>query len=350
MLVQETGHRFGAASPSADGSGGEAVLLADMDGDGLVDLVSAIGPAVRIGRGNGDGTFQPPVLVPATDISGFGRYFAVGDLDGDGLPDLVYAGTYPYVRRNLGGLTFGPEVQLAGGYVPYPDLIDVDGDGDLDVVLGYDPSSSWGSAQLLVFLNDGHGNLGSATALDLPFAPESIAAGDVTGDGIPDLVVTNHLSDEVVVLRGLGGGAFDPAFTRTAVSHPSRPLIVDVTGDGKPDLVIGSWYPRWELRIYPGGQPGFATPIVIPVPVAPREILAVDVDSDGWKDLVVSGTGVAVLRAIPGGGLAAPVVYEGGSRSGLAAADLDGDLRPDVVLGTDGTFTGYVVLRNRCLP
>jgi DNA-binding transcriptional LysR family regulator len=87
----------------------------------------------------------------------------------------------------------------------------------------------------------------------------------------------------------------------------------------------------------------------VPLLNLPKDLIVVDVDSDGWDDLVVGGVDLAVLRTVPGVGLAAPVLYEGGDRIAWVAGDVDGDLRPDLVVS--GEWPGGVaVLRNRCIP
>jgi hypothetical protein len=355
VLVQEGCRRLAAASHVRDGNGGERVLLADMDGDGRVDLVAPRGAAIAIGRGAGDGTFQPPILIPTSEAS---PLVAVGDLDGDGLPEIVHAGTSAQLRRNLGGFAFGPEESLSGPSLPMPQLLDVDGDGDLDLVLAFEGTAlGYWDSPVEVRLNDGAGNLGGAVTLPrpsgilpaLPSERRGAAAGDLDGDGIADLAVSRWSAD-VTIFRGLGGGAFDPASATVSIRYPTPPVILDVTGDGVADLVVASHYPRFELRVYPGGRAGLGAPIVLPLDVVPLELLAVDVDSDGRKDLVVSGNGLAVFRSLPGGGLAPAAVYADGYRPGLAVADLTGDLRPDVVLGMGADVGGYAVLANRCLP
>lgn len=184
-----------------------SVAVADLNLDGRLDLAVAnnTGGLVPILLGNGDGTFAPAVSYPLGAANG--RSVAVGDLNGDGKPDLVVANLFPTgvslpfgvsVLLGDGAGAFGTATHYPTANFGFPENVsvrDLNGDGSLDVV------TSDGS----VWLGDGLGGFGPAVRLGLGAAnPNSVAVGDFNGDGMPDLAFGNGALDgNVIVLLNL---------------------------------------------------------------------------------------------------------------------------------------------------
>ena len=96
-------------------------------------------------------------------------------------------------------------------------------------------------------------------------APLDIVAGDVTGDGLLDLVTANRYDGTLTLLAGGGAGDFDDAVTLAAGDQPAGLVAADVSGDGLADLVFGD---NWNqvLSLYVAdGTGGFAGPTTVPV-------------------------------------------------------------------------------------
>ena len=200
MFRNHGGGRFEAvtgSAPTADSSQTAGASASDIDGDGDLDLfVSGRGLASALYRNDGHWRFTRLSDVPmATDpplVAGSVGH-GWGDYDGDGDLDLYMAFVYgerDRIFRNDGNGRF-THVRRTGpgrdpGYTFQPLWIDVDNDGDLDVIVG-----TWGSPAL-VYLNDGAGQLERTTLGDLgdidSFA-SSIAAADYDGDGDLDVVI-----------------------------------------------------------------------------------------------------------------------------------------------------------------
>ena len=184
------------------------VGVADLDGDGKVDLAVPAHPdrAVAILRGLGAGSFSPAKGSPLA-IARSAFFVALGDLDGDGKPDIAVA-TYSGSSANHSQ------------------------DG------------------LIVLLN--RGELRFTPAEGSPFAtgraPTSIALGDVNGDRVLDLAVSNLASGEVTLL--LGGKRLRPAAGSPfkVGRQPNAIALADLDGDGRADLVVGN--SENELRIF----------------------------------------------------------------------------------------------------
>ena len=164
----------------------------------------------------GDGTFAASIVVPVGAIPGF---VALGDLDGDLVPDVVTANPSSDNLSVVLGLGLGlgngvfftaaVAIEVDDGRQDLVALGDLNGDGVLDLVTA---SRNLTFDDVSVLLGLGDGTFGAARAFrvgdDLQDAPQSMAFGDLNGDGNLDVVAANPFSDEVSVLRGLGDGTF----------------------------------------------------------------------------------------------------------------------------------------------
>ena len=204
--------------------------------------------------GNGDGTFQ----VAQTYDSGANgaRGVAVADVNGDGKLDVLVAnscasGIYCDGNSNTGSVAVllgrgdgslrRARVYSAGGLMAgYIVLGDFNGDSKLDVAIG-EACGCGGHRKIAVLLGNGDGTLQSAQSYDLPGEPQGITAGDLNGDGAPDLVVgvqaEGQQSGSVAVLLGNGDGSFQKSMVAGAGVSP---VLDDVNGDGKLDLVVAA--------------------------------------------------------------------------------------------------------------
>jgi hypothetical protein len=279
---------------------------------------------------------------------------AVGDVNGDGRPEIVTApaqGGWTDIRvfdgtsyRQLASFPPFSNGSSEGGGA-FVATGDTTGDGRAEIVTGID---QYCCTQVHVL----DGLTGNDLAGFYPFGPSSqvgarVAAGDLNGDGRAELLVSGSGSGTVQVFAPEGGQPirtlqlFDPpAFVSMAVG--------DVVGDGRPQLVAAAdtaGGPQVKVvdprtgevidSLYPF-TPDWAVP----------QVAVGDVNGDGRADVIVlaqsvDGTEVKAFDVASGKQLSSFFVLEPGVVPGasLAAGDLDGDGKAEIVLGGGPTAT-----------
>ena len=125
-------------------------------------------------------------------------------------------------------------------------------------------------------------------SFDTGLNPQSVAIGDLNGDGKPDLVVANYNSSTVSVLLGNGDGTFGPKTDYGTGSYPQSVAIGDLNGDGKPDLVTANYnYNSGTVSVLLGNGDGtFGPRTDYATGFDPHSVAIGDLSGDGKPDLV----------------------------------------------------------------
>jgi fibronectin type 3 domain-containing protein len=352
------------------GSSPEAVAIGDVTGDGRNDVVmttsynfdAANDFRLWVFAQAADGTLAPPVsYATAAAYTNRAQSIAVGDITGDGRADVVLG---------IDGIGVQVFPQLATGLLGSPTtssspdankirLGQLNGDGRLDVA-----GVGWGTNTVGVLLNDGQGGLKAPVSYPVQHAGyEDLEIGDVTGDGLDDLVVMSGqgLVPNVSVVPQLAAGGFGTAAPYTVAANTLTHGIGvgDVTGDGRNDVVAsyGGNRPASNIGVFAqtaGGMLG--APASYPSYDIPEPVDVADVDLDGRPDVVVLHGGwlkAGAYRQQAGGTLGSEELYPIPYAShynphGLAVGDMNGDGSPDVAIADSNN--GLVVLGNATSP
>ncbi|MGA2418670.1 MAG: FG-GAP-like repeat-containing protein [Candidatus Acidiferrum sp.] len=246
----------GTQGPS--GSTITSVNVVDVNGDGRLDLIvtgskSSTVSFVATMVGNGDGTFQLPI---ETDFSGvhFPSRPIVADLNGDGVLDLAYtsaSGVQTILGNGDGTFRTGPSTAISQIGLGVVAVGDFNNDGIVDLVLTvYDPFTT-GLEYVGVMLGNGDGTFGALSQVSgtaTAFTSGLTAAvGDFNNDGNLDIatgIQTSGSSIQGYLLISLGGGngTFQAAYSVPNVNSITTPLLVaDFNGDGNLDLLTGGY-------------------------------------------------------------------------------------------------------------
>ncbi len=320
----------------------------DFNEDGKTDIaVANFGTSnISIFSGTGTGTFGSATVVAAGSGA---AAIATGDFNGDGHTDLVVANfglTSSTVSVLLGNGSggFAAAVNYATGPPTSPTrpssvaVGDLNGDGIPDLAV-----TNYSTGNVAVLLGAGNGTFGGATVYPVGTNPKGVVIGDFDGDGHADLAVANYATSNISVLLNQGTGIFGAAVnysSGTGANGTNSIVTADFNGDGKLDLAVSSGGSN-SLGILAGNGNGTfaAATVVSAVASSTPTLLAIgDFNGDGKLDLITgnfAGPDVSVYLGNGTGGFAAPVSYSVGGTgangtNGVAVGDFNGDGVSDV--------------------
>ncbi len=300
-------------------------------------------------------------------IAGEGPHgIATGDLDGDGKPDLVvtnYNDNTISVLRNTstaGSVSFAQKVDFPTGSFPFVVAIaDLDGDGKLDIAV-----TNYHGNTVSVFRNRcSVGGISFASSIDFETGsyPVGICICDLNADNKPDLIVTNCISNTISVYRntstagGITASSFAPKVDFETGNYPFSVAAGDVDGDGKPDLATVNYY-SGTVSLFRNVISGdsitgnsFAPKVDFLTGTGPYIVTIGDLNDDNKPDLVVTNASdktvsvyqnTAVESGIDDASFAPRLNFSAADFPYyVTIRDMDGDGKPDLVVTNRDAYT-----------
>lgn len=343
------------ASSSYAGPTPEAVALADLNGDGILDIAAITGPnELLIQLGNPDGTFTNRSTISLTG-TGYAMAIAVADYNSDGIPDLAVLQSGAGVLGSIGsveillghgnGTFINKSTQTVGPFAATLVAGDFNGDGAPDLLT----TNTDGTATVLIGAGDGTFSAASSPGLGaLPVGPAIVA--DFNGDGIPDVATAVvKYANGFTVLLGNGDGTFVTYSPGVGGCQNAGGLgsvtEADFNGDGIPDILWMGCSGKLTMLLG-NGNATFSPWAVYDVPGSYTSAAATDLNGDGIPDLIVTGRGSEgglSVATVLGRGDGTFAVGPTASIPGLfydaweAVGDFNGDGIPDILV--EGRFT-----------
>jgi hypothetical protein len=318
-------------------------LPAASGGDRLPDVAVTDLDRLWTFLGDGEAGFEEPEPLPIQSCAAEcvePWSLAAGDVNGDGHEDIVSANRFgPHVSMHVndGKGGFAPARIVATSIRPYDvDLADLDGDGDLDLVVTCDNAAG----PVEVRINEGAGGFETSRNIVENGEPFNSELADFNADGRIDLAFTRYTADDVAVFLNAGGGELRFEASFPAGDGPKPIVSGRFNEDAHLDLVVANYDAGQVTVLFGDGNGGFASGQSYFTGGEPREIAVVDLDRDGFDDFVVAcGRGVDYIASFLNRGQGGNGVFDGpfnratGPRpNSVDSGDFNQDGFPDLVV------------------
>ena len=317
------------------------IALGDLNGDGLLDVVTSekgdvsddfeAHTCIFINSShNHTFSFDSPIII---DGDGYEEFAQLQDIDGDGQLDIVTTrGTYDqlgvYVNTSDGNsVSFADKIIISNVFANgRPDFADLNGDGMIDMVTTPASSSSYTNREVFVYSNNSaEGNiefdlevtiLSGGEPADWPtdyhWSASNPTLSDIDGDGRLDIIVANGTCNGcspsgISILRNTSTDSeigfeyeYSDYYQYESNSQPVGISISDLNGDGKPDILTNDWMGGISIMVNSSTQGNISLEeqMIIGVGGFPLSIATADLNRDSTPEIIVSNWEVEGMRVI----------------------------------------------------
>ena len=324
------------------------INVADIDNDGDIDILCATtGNNQARWFENNNGVFTDHLIASFDFLP---TLISADDVNGDGNLDLVVGSynenvLYFHEGDGLGNFGTGTLISDAVNQINEYEFVDIDNDGDLDVVGIFDNKLAW-------FENlDGNGTFGTRQVIQSQFGLQSLTLLDVDNDGDFDVIAANSSRDKIVWFENLDGqGSFGTEQSIASLyGIPVKLITADMNGDGYEDVISASLEDQsvdWFMNLEGSGDFG-KRETVIGLTAGPWATDSGDIDGDGFNDIVCAvheGNKIVWFKNLDNEGLFSSMNIISTQQDGcrfvkLVDIDLDGDL--DILAVTKSSVKWY---------
>ncbi|CAF5068317.1 unnamed protein product, partial [Rotaria sp. Silwood1] len=297
-----------ATYPTGDKSQPMALAVADMNKDNQLDIVVANFHSDSFGLlvGYDNGTFEN-IRLHFLGVASSPLSVAVGDFNKDNQIDIAFGNYGPNslsIVLGYGNNSFGAvrTFTCGDGSRPYWITVgDINNDSNLDITVANAGTNSIG-----IFLGYGDGNFATSVIYSTGHAsfPQYIDMGDLNGDNLLDIVVTNTQEDNLGVFLGYGNGSFAAQimYEIGSASRPAALALGDLNNDGYLDIVVANNGLN-NVGVFLGyGNGSFASQILFPTGdnSHPYSVIIADINNDHHQDIVSLNAGTNSIAVLLG--------------------------------------------------
>lgn len=332
MLVGNGAGAFSGPVVLASGMHPDHVAAADVNNDTIIDIIGndIISRRLFVMLGVGAGAFGPPInYVVGEDI----RRISAFDWNNDGKVDIAAAGSFEgkvalFYGDGLGN--FGRRITNEGVKSGNLQFADLNVDGNVDILCTHAVATD----TLSVLTGDGAGHFGPLTSYPGGADAQYPNMIDINGDGVLDVAVVNSAALTITILHGDAGGGFVPGTTLTIAAQPTGLVCGDLNHDGGTDLVVATSGTNSIRVSLNSGNGVYNSFVEYPAGTSPASPALADINEDNHTDIIVSNFSSAAFSYFLGNGAGAfgsKVSITPWFGSGANVGDVNGDGHADVV-------------------